>query len=361
MARPARVKHGIYLPVVPRYRQACVDVIDEQLGDTVTHWAGDAHITETVRTGTASPNLVTVRNHFLLGRKVLWQWGHFSEAISAEVLVVDLNPRDLSAWFFLAARRLLRRRTVAWGHLFPRAGRSSPTARVRKVMRRLAHGTIIYDYASVDFAKSELPGQPVWVAPNALYRQADLAPIDTTARRHRILYVGRLVAEKSIDRLLTGFARSGLADRGATLTIVGDGPEKPALAKLAADLGITAATEFLPGVYDAAALRALYAETICSVSPGYAGLSITQSLGFGVPIVVSENELHAPEIELDRTGGVLYYDATTDDGLATALVRAHDNPDQINGEDLRAYVHDNYSAEAMATGVIAALRGADPR
>ena len=34
-----------------------------------------------------------------------------------------------------------------------------------------------------------------------------------------------------------------------------------------------------------------------SVSPGYVGLSITQSFAFGVPMLISRNEDHSPEIE----------------------------------------------------------------
>ncbi|GGC67145.1 glycosyltransferase family 4 protein [Hoyosella rhizosphaerae] len=361
MARTSKVKYGTYLAVIPRYRKACYNVIDETLGSEITHWSGNRWLDETITTAVETPNLVETKNYPLLKRKVFWQGGHLRDAIAAENLIINLNPRDLSAWYLLAARKIMKRRTIAWGHLFPRAGHNSPTARVRRVMRRLADGTILYDYASLEHAKREVPGQPVWVAPNAIYRKSELQPIPPADTRNRILYVGRLVEVKAIDRLLYGFARSGLSEQGAVLTIVGNGPQKEALQQLARDLGIEQSTEFIPGVYDAAALRKLYAETVCSVSPGYAGLSITQSLGFGVPIVVSENELHAPEIELDSTGGVLYYDSSTENGLAGALVKVYQNPDQVDGEALRAYVHDTYSAEEMAGGVINALRGESPQ
>ena len=45
-----------------------------------------------------------------------------------------------------------------------------------------------------------------------------------------------------------------------------------------------------------------YKHALFSVSPGYVGLSITQSFGFGVPMLISEKEHHSPEIDAARLG-----------------------------------------------------------
>jgi glycosyltransferase involved in cell wall biosynthesis len=47
-------------------------------------------------------------------------------------------------------------------------------------------------------------------------------------------------------------------------------------------------------------LKQLYASSLVSVSPGYVGLSITQSFAFGVPMLISRNENHSPEIEVAK-------------------------------------------------------------
>lgn len=57
-------------------------------------------------------------------------------------------------------------------------------------------------------------------------------------RRRNLIYVGRLVSEKGVDLLLNAVGRlkqSGLRPR---LTVVGDGPERAALQRLASNLGI---------------------------------------------------------------------------------------------------------------------------
>lgn len=41
----------------------------------------------------------------------------------------------------------------------------------------------------------------------------------------------------------------------------------------------------------------VYANALVSVSPGYVGLSLTQSLSFGVPMLIAIDEAHVPEID----------------------------------------------------------------
>ena len=95
----------------------------------------------------------------------LVQTGHWVDALRADVCVVDLNPRSLTAWILALVRRLLRRRTLAWGHLYPRAGANARSAPARAMLRRLTSGTILYGYDSVVPARFDLPKKPVWVAP----------------------------------------------------------------------------------------------------------------------------------------------------------------------------------------------------
>ncbi|MDH8179555.1 glycosyl transferase, partial [Klebsiella pneumoniae] len=49
-------------------------------------------------------------------------------------------------------------------------------------------------------------------------------------------------------------------------------------------------------------LKEIYSKSFVSISPGYVGLSITQSLSFGVPMLVSKDENHSPELEALQTG-----------------------------------------------------------
>jgi len=59
-----------------------------------------------------------------------------------------------------------------------------------------------------------------------------------------LIYVGRLIELKRVDLVLHSFKRVLAHRPGTTLKIVGDGPTRPALERLAAELGITSQVTF---------------------------------------------------------------------------------------------------------------------
>lgn len=148
---------------------------------------------------------------------------------------------------------------------------------------------------------------------------ADLAglftPAPTPARgRGEILFVGRLVREKGADILLEAMPRI-LAQRSeATLTLIGDGPEKVSLHDTAQRLGLGATARFA-GAVPHAALPEHYRRAALLVLPsrreGF-GLVLAEALGCGCPVVAAD----LPAVR-----------ALLDDGRAGRLFRAGDAAD----------------------------------
>ena len=339
MRNSTRPRYVLYLAVVPFYRQHCIDALTELLGDNVQILTGADNIDPTVTTGIDPHQYTRVNNRFVLKRRILIQTGEWRTALAADTLILDLNPRNVSVWTLSTVRRLLHRRTLLWGHLHPRGGAQSRTSWLRRALRRLGNGTILYSYDEVPQAKNDLPAQDVWVAPNSLYRSAELEVSQrNNAARESILYVGRLVDTKKVDLLLRGYARSALDRQGVTLSIVGAGAARPDLETLAERLGCTDSVTFAGKITDPAELREIYAGALCSVSPGYAGLSLTQSLGFGVPMIVADKEPHAPEIELARFDGVSFFAANDPDSLAASLISVCSEPEALDSAAISASV-----------------------
>jgi glycosyltransferase involved in cell wall biosynthesis len=349
----------LYTAVLPAYRIECIRMLAADLGPRFTAYAGEEHLDPTVRTALPSSLYTRVRNVALVRGRVLLQVGHWTTVLRADTAILDLNPRSISAWGLLFARQFLRRRTLVWGHLHPQNGASSRTARLRRAMRRLSDGTILYSYRDQPLAEAEMPGSPTWVAPNALYRRESIR-VDPNPDRKRITYVGRLEPAKKVDQLIHGFHLSGLHREGYVLTIVGHGTMKSNLRELARELKLENHCDFTGRIYEPDDLAKIYAETVCSASPGYAGLSLTQSIGFGVPVVVSRDEPHSPEIELVTTGGVLWH--RTDDlaSITSTLLQAIHPVEARRREAWSATVRNLYSAEAMAKGIRDALLGDAP-
>jgi len=353
----------MYLAVLPEYRNACISILRGLVGP-LSLSVSEAHLDPTVRTGIDPAYYKSVRMVRLLGGKAFAQIGGVRDAISLSSLVVDLNPRSLTAWFLLIVRAILRRRTLVWGHLNPQAGADSRTAHLRRAMRRLASGTIAYTYEDARSARLALPESAVWVAPNALYSQADLASLtaapaygagDEIDRRDSVLYVGRLESPKKVALLVDGFALLKTRVPQARLVLVGAGSEEATLRRICVDRGISASVHFAGWVSSSTSLAAYYERAFASASPGFAGLSLTQSAGFGVPMAVAREEPHSPEIELANHGAVEWFDSNSPEALCSTLYQLWLRRQDLPRRDLEQWVREHYSADAMAAGLASAL------
>lgn len=99
--------------------------------------------------------------------------------------------------------------------------------------------------------------------------------------------VARLVGVKDIDLMVRSFREVASAMPAARLAIIGDGPERPALAKTAAELeleGRVAFTGRVPTIWPA--LRRLSVYWVTSISEGLP-LSIMEAMSTGLPVVAT--------------------------------------------------------------------------
>lgn len=76
-----------------------------------------------------------------------------------------------------------------------------------------------------------------------LIRDLPLPPSYASRDPMSFLAVGRLDKQKGFDLLISGFASSGLAKQGVSLTILGEGPERQSLQALACELGVDHAVD----------------------------------------------------------------------------------------------------------------------
>ena len=349
-------------PAIGEYRRPVLDILGERLEGGFRVFAGSSDFAPTSRTTTdLGGRLELVRNHYLAGRRLLWQRGCWREVMDADVAVLELNPRMLSSWVLMLGRRVRSRPTVLWGHAWPRAGRHARTDVLRGLMRRLADVVVVYTETERREVLEREPAARVVAAPNSLYRAADINPVNPPEGVPAgFVCVGRLVELKKPRLLLDAFlAARGDLPPGTTLTFVGEGPLRDELEDAAA--GANGAVRLLGHVADYEDLREVFGPAIASVSPGAVGLSIIQSNAFGVPMIVARDEPHGPEIEAARDGkNCVFVASDSPAALAEAMVRmaAHREEWLARRPEISAACASRYSAEAMAERMLEAIRAA---
>jgi glycosyltransferase involved in cell wall biosynthesis len=271
-------------------------------------------------------------------------------------------PHGLAGW---AAARAARRATLAttfYGAEIRWAEKRFPPARafLRWYCRRsrlvaISESTraMIAPYAG---------DQPIEVIPYGVpLPPAEEIPPSQTADPPRILFVGRLVARKGVDRLLEALA--GLRVRPWRLEIVGFGPERDPLERRAAELGIADRVEFL-GRVTSAELVAAYRRATCFVLPATLderadteglGVVLLEAMSYGVPVVATRRGGIVDVVDDGKTGILVEDDP---DALAEAIAALLEDPDRGRalGRAGRARVRERFGWDSIVDRLEAVYR-----
>jgi glycosyltransferase involved in cell wall biosynthesis len=157
----------------------------------------------------------------------------------------------------------------------------------------------------------------------------------------RAVFVGRLVPNKRVDRVLQAFAAARQNGRCRSLAIIGDGPERGRLESLAKQLGISSVTTFHGEVSEEIKWRILVedSDVFVSASPRE-GMAIAtlEGLAAGNPAVIASTR------DGHQQGALEYlhddYNGVVTDGsiqsLASGLVRVFSDPDRYRDLSIHA-------------------------
>jgi len=222
-----------------------------------------------------------------------------------------------------AARRLARRRSrlVATFH----GGDRREDGRAARLLRLADHVVCVDDELAERMSDAGVPDCRVTVIRNGT---SPAAALDPDERRRLcgelgltgpvVASVGELVRSKAVDRFLRAAAHVAAEHPDARFLVVGDGPLRGDLERLAADLGLTDRVRFAGRRRDARALIGVSAVVVSTSESEGLSLVALETLAAGVPLV-------APDVGgmrgLLATGaGVLVTD--TDPGTVGAAVAA---------------------------------------
>ncbi len=224
-------------------------------------------------------------------------------------------------------------------------------------LRRPASGFIAYSEWALRALKEHYD-KPVWVAPNstASFRspmKRKAAALDQVMEPLRILYIGRLTAQKHLDRLFQAVAR---AKHLMFVDVVGDGDEAGQLKTLAKRLGISDRVIFHGEVRDSDRKADLILNADVGVMPGLGGLFIQEVQSLGCPVIAGP----ADGTEQDLVRGPnpeLYMDEPTSDAIQQRLELLADDRELLARCAARAVevTSSSYNLDNMAHNWVAAI------
>lgn len=228
---------------------------------------------------------------------------------------------------------------------------------VGKVVCRRADGVRVVSETSHQWCREELdiPEERLYlnnVLMSMLEQAAD--PPDVEPVHNQIMYVGRLAKEKGLPYLLHAFAELSEDVKDAQLVLIGDGPERERLQRLAAEQGIRNKTIFEGSVsYDTLPERYCRASIVVlpSLHESF-GRVIVEAFGFGTPVVSSDAEGPVELIEDGQTG--LLVPRADTNALAEAITELLTNEEQRAemGRQAREFALNTFDTDRLVSKIV---------
>ncbi|MCZ2846577.1 glycosyltransferase [Modestobacter sp. VKM Ac-2978] len=268
--------------------------------------------------------------------------------------MVELNPRNLNTIVLLLTRRVLKRRTTVWGHVWPRSGKDSATARLRLLLCQIADGALLYTDREAGELRSALPNVKTYVAHNSLYPRWRMGASETAPEPERFVWIGRLSADKNPLLAINAFGHyRANGHAAAKLVVFGSGNQEGALREQVGRLKLDDHVDFRGWVNDPVVLQSEFQRAVACISSGYVGLNVTQALGFGCPVIWPFGVNHAPEFVLLNERNSVSFAAGDHESLSGAMSQIASM--EVDRHEIAKVVADTYSTEKMAEGLLACL------
>lgn len=343
------------------YRDHFIRSLNDYFEIELTIKVGECYFEESTKTSAyvrSLENVELVRNLFLFNRKFCFQFIKLSDVLRSDVVVFELNPHLISNWVFMLMRTVLRKKNVLWGHAWSRSGPDSKTELLRALMRAMSDNLLLYTEEQKTEIVQSYPKlkNRTYVAPNSLYAAEDMGV--ASGDSSDVVYVGRLVASKKVDLLIRSFAKVVARDSSRRLHLIGSGPDYDSLVDLASKLSVSKYVKFHGHISDFDRLKEVYGQSLMSISPGYVGLSITQSFAFGRPMLIALDEPHSPELEAFNDGeNGLFFESDSEESLASAMIEMFDRSAEWSSKFTPIVNHcrNTYSVERMVRGFVDAV------
>ncbi len=243
---------------------------------------------------------------------------HIATSKSTEVLVILGNPNIFATWVLAILGRMNGKKVVFWAHGWL-AQESLHKRWLRRMYYQLSHSMLVYGDRSKTIGVSQgYNPDRVRVVYNSLDYETSTRIFEqiesgadggvSCARqlfgdplRPLIICTARLTELCRFDVLLQAAHQLGRMGLEVNVLLVGDGPSRHELERLALQLELS--VHFYGACYDEDVLGRLIYDADATVSPGKIGLTAIHSLSYGTPAFThGDMDRQMPEVEAITPG-----------------------------------------------------------
>jgi glycosyltransferase involved in cell wall biosynthesis len=221
--------------------------------------------------------------------------------------------------------------------------------KIRKFFYSKANALAFYTSFPIEkYAKMGIPREKMFEAPNTV----EVHPIEDVIEKDSLLFIGTLYRQKGLQSLLNAYLDLRGEELLPKLRIIGKGPDSDLISKWIKDNHMEGLIEMMGAIYDIDEKARYFSKAFACISPQQAGLSVLESMGYGVPFVTSKNAITGGELQNIHNGvdGVIM---DNESQLSEVIkdIAEHKEKYIEMGEKAQLYYNENRTPQHMANGL----------
>lgn len=221
--------------------------------------------------------------------------------------------------------------------------------KIRAFFYRQASALAFYtDYPIAKYEALGIPKERMFVAHNTVA----VSPIKEKIEKDSILMIGTLYRAKGLQLLLDAYKALKEKCNLPVLNIIGKGPDYEPTKQWIADNGMEDKIKLRGAIYDINEKAKYFARALACISPKQAGLTVLESMGYGVPFVSTKDAITGGEL-LNVHNGIDGVVMESESELEGVIYDIACNPLKYieMGEKAQDFYNNNRTPEHMAAGL----------
>ena len=225
---------------------------------------------------------------------------------------------------------------------------------IRKLFYNRADALAFYTSFPIDkYAKMGIPREKMFEAPNTV----EVRPVEVASEKDSILFIGTLYRQKGIQSVLDAYLNlRGKVDL-PIFRIIGKGPDYEPIRQWIDEHNMGDLIEMTGAVFDIDEKANYFAKAYACISPKQAGLSVLESMGYGVPFISCKGAITGGEL-LNIHNGVDGVIVETESKIIDVIRDIAINKDKYieMGKKAQEFYKGNRTPRHMANGLWNAVK-----